>query len=325
MKAWMKLCIPLLVAALLCASLVVHADDDDDQVKMNPHPQETAPELTREQQQAVGIAVAHPLAAKIPARERAIGRVLDSAALLSDLGEMTSAIASEQAAAAEAKRLQGLYKSHANASLKMLQAALAQQMQTQAKAQSEQAQFRLHWGPLADMAAPARKQLVQACLRGDAVLLRADIPGIHSIGKLPSGAVVNVDGVEVPGQVLGVLRESGNVQSVGLLVELGNAPRGLGAGARVPVFLLQSEHEGLLVPRDAMIYEDTGTYVYKQLPPKAGDAKTRYEPVKVTLLRSYGDGWLVRGLNKADDIVVHGAGVLWSLQAIGSQVDDDDD
>lgn len=325
MNEWTKSFVVFFVAVLLCASSVAHADDDDDQVRMNPHPQATVPELTRQQVHAVGIAVVHPLPAKVPARERAIGRVLDSSALLSDLGEMTAARAMEKTAASEAKRLQGLYDSHANASLKMLQAARAAQLQARAKAQSEDAQFRLRWGPLADMQAQALNKLINACVRGDAALLRADLPGIHSIGKLPSGAVVNVDGVEVPGRVLGVLRKSGGVQSVGMLIELSTAPQGLGAGARVPVYLLQSEHEGLLVPRDAMIYEQTGTYVYRQMPGKAGESKTRYQPVKVTLLRSYGDGWLVRGLNRTDDIVVHGAGVLWSLQAIGAQVDDDDD
>jgi hypothetical protein len=31
-----------------------------------------------------------------------------------------------------------------------------------------------------------------------------------------------------------------------------------------------------------------------------------------------GDGWLVSGLNASDTIVVDGAGVLWSLQGIGT-------
>jgi len=324
MKVWQKLFVLVAIVMLLPAATSARADDDD-QIKMNANPQETVPELTSEQMHAVGIAVAHPLPAKVPARERAIGRVLDAALLQSDVSELSSADAAVQTATAEAKRLQGLYDAHANASLKVLQAARAEQVRAQAKARSEHAHFGLRWGPLARMNAAARSTLVRACVHGDAVLLRADLPGVHSIGKLPNSAVVDVDGIEVPGRVLGVLRESGGVQSVGLLVKMSKAPQGLGSGARIPVFLLQAEHDGLLVPRDAMIYEQTGTFVYRQMARKAGDAKTRYEPVKVTLLRSYGDGWLVRGLDKGDEIVVHGAGVLWSLQAIGTQVDDDDD
>ena len=36
------------------------------------------------------------------------------------------------------------------------------------------------------------------------------------------------------------------------------------------------------------------------------------------LLAAVGDSWLVSGLNASDAIVVQGAGVLWSLQGIGS-------
>jgi hypothetical protein len=47
--------------------------------------------------------------------------------------------------------------------------------------------------------------------------------------------------------------------------------------------------------------------------------------VKVRLLLPYGDGWLVEGVDDDDNIVVHGAGVLWSLQEVGAQQIDDDD
>ena len=38
-----------------------------------------------------------------------------------------------------------------------------------------------------------------------------------------------------------------------------------------------------------------------------------------------GDGWLVGGLDDDDRIVVHGAGVLWSLEGVGEMPADDDD
>jgi len=207
----------------------------------------------------------------------------------------------------------------------MLESARVNATRAQTRVRSETAQFRLRWGPVSRLKSGRRERLMDACSRGDAVLLRADLPGRNSIGKLPTGAIVEVDGIEVPGSVLGVVRQASGVQSVGMLIELRHAPDGLAPGARLPVFLLQAEHTGLLVPRDAMIYDQTGTYVYTQLARKAGSTKTEYAPVKVTLLRRYGDGWLVKGLHKDDNVVVHGAGVLWSLQAIGSQTEDDND
>jgi hypothetical protein len=66
-------------------------------------------------------------------------------------------------------------------------------------------------------------------------------------------------------------------------------------------------------------------YVYKQLPAKTPAENARYVPVKVTLLVRYGDGWLVKGVDDDDDIVVHGTGVLWSLEGVGAHPADDDD
>jgi hypothetical protein len=99
----------------------------------------------------------------------------------------------------------------------------------------------------------------------------------------------------------------------------------LGAGARVPVALFMAERTGLLLPRDAVLYDENGAYVYKQLAKKSAADNARYAPVKVNLLLPFGDGWLVEGVDDDDDIVVHGAGVLWSLQGMVSQQHDDDD
>jgi multidrug efflux pump subunit AcrA (membrane-fusion protein) len=108
-------------------------------------------------------------------------------------------------------------------------------------------------------------------------------------------------------------------------VEVQNPPAGLAAGARVPVSLLSTERTGLLVPRDALLYDENGAYVYKQVSSKIPGEKTRYVPVKVTLMVPFGDGWLVKGVDDDDEIVVHGAGVLWSLEGVGTHAVDDDD
>ncbi len=123
-----------------------------------------------------------------------------------------------------------------------------------------------------------------------------------------------------------MLRQASELQSVGLLVEVKNAPAGLGPGARVPVALLSAQRSSLLLPREAVLYDETGAYVYKQLTQHPNEQNTRYAPVKVTLLLAYGDGWLVDGVDDDDDnIVVQGAGVLWSLQGMGGQRPDDDE
>ena len=93
----------------------------------------------------------------------------------------------------------------------------------------------------------------------------------------------------------------------------------------MPVILLTAERSGLLLPRNAVLYDENGAYVYKQLAKQGGAEAARYVPVKVNLRLACGDGWLVDGIDDDDNIVVRGAGVLWSLQGVGAQPQDDDD
>jgi len=287
--------------------------------------QSAQPALSGEQQRAAGIVVAHPRAAQAPERIEALGLVLDATALISDLGDTAAAAAAEHAASAELARLRALYAGGAGASLKMLEAAQAEQAKAQGQAQAAASRFALHWGPLAEMPAEGRQKAIQASTSGRTLLLRADLPGRHALGALPSKAVLDVDGIQVPGRVLGILRETTELQSVGLLIEVPNAPGGLGPGARVPVAVFAAERKGLLLPRDALLYDENGAYVYKQLSKQTEGQKTRYAAARVRLLLPYGDGWLVEGVDGDDAVVVHGAGVLWSLQGVGTEQHEDDD
>ena len=321
-RAGMQRLLSVACCAMLSFSLTAIGDDDD---KAGPGPQSGQPSLNAEQQQAAGIAVAHPIPAKGPDRIEALGVVLDANALLSDLGDSSAAAAAERAAAAELARLQTLQADGAGASLKMLEAAQVEQAKAQALAEITAARFALHWGPLAALPDTARRTVIRAT-RGHGLLLRADLPGRHILGALPSKAELDVDGVLISGRVLGVLRETTELQSAGLLIEVPSAPAGLGPGARMPVILLTAERPGLLLPRNAVLYDENGAYVYKQVAKQGGAEAVRYVPVKVNLRLAYGDGWLVDGVDDDDNIVVRGAGVLWSLQGLGAQaVEDDDD
>ena len=322
MTKWAKCLLLAAGWAMPGASPLAVGDDGraDDGV-----PPSAQPALNDEQQRAVGITVAHPLAAKAPERMAATGLVLDATALISDLGEAATAAASERAASAELKRLQALFDAGAGASRKMLEAAQAEQARAQAQAEIAAARLTLRWGPLTALPAGARQKLIEASTNGRTLLLRADLPGRHTLGVLPSKALLDVDGIQVPGRVLGNLRQATELQSLGLLIEVPNAPQGLGPGARMQVALLTPERKGLLLPRDALLYDENGAYVYKQLAKRTTAEKARYSPVRVNLLLPYGNGWLVDGVDDDDNIVVQGAGVLWSLQGVGAPQHDDDD
>jgi len=305
--------LPAVCGALLSISVIATGE------------QSLQPTLSGEQQRAAGIAVAHPLAAKAPERIEALGLVLDATTLISDMGDAAVAAVAEHSATAELARLHALHEGGAGASLKMLEAAQADQARAQAQAQIAAARFALRWGPLAALPIDARQKVIQASTSGRSLLLRADLPGRHTLGAGPSKAVLDVDGIQVPGRVLGILRETTELQSVGLLIEVPDPPQGLGPGARMQVAVLTAERNGMLLPRDALLYDENGAYVYKQLTKKTQAEMARYAPVRVRLLLPYGDGWLVEGVDDDDNIVVHGAGVLWSLQGVGARQHDDDD
>ena len=314
------------IGVLALLSQVALAASDDDDV---PAGADALPKLNAEQQRAAGIVVAHPVDAELAQKDEAIGIVLDASEMIALGGEAEAAAASARAAAAEAERVRGLYAAGAGAALKTVEAAQAEQARTRAQADATAAKFGLQWRPIASMNVGARRKLLDALAAGSALLLRADLAGRHAIGALPARALLDVDGIGVPGTVLGTIAQRGEeAQGVGVLIEVDNAPAGLGPGARVPVTLLGTKQSGVLVPRDALLYDDGGAMVYRQVAAKPGDKETRYGAVRVKLLQAQGDSWLVGGIDNDDDIVVHGAGVLWSLQGIvghaAGDIDDDD-
>jgi hypothetical protein len=288
--------------------------DDDDEAKSD---ESVKLSLSASQQEAVGIRIENPQTFRGAPQILAYGRVLDPVELLTDLGRVESTRAAATAASADAARQAGLYRDGAQASLKTLQASQAQSVEAGAQEQAAALAFRQQWGPLARLADPQRQSLVAAVGRGERLLVRADVPGRH-FGDVGHEALVEVDGVHLAAHVLGILpRVDAQSQSAGWLLELDRSPPGLGPGARAVVRLQAGGEKGMLVPSAALVYASSGTYVYRRV---AGDKPDTfaYEAVAVRPLTRVGEAWLVAGLGHADQIVVQGAGVLWSLQGISS-------
>jgi hypothetical protein len=318
------LLLPVCAALLLCGS--VHAGEDNDEPPARAPQGTQLPALSTDQQRAVGIVIATAPAAKPPQRIDAYGRVLDPSHLAADAGRLDSSQAAAHAAAAETARLKGLYRGGAGASLKALQAAEAAQTEAQVRVREAQIDFLLHWGPLAQLGDAQRAGAIEQLAAGRQLLLRADLPGRHSLGTIPKQALVDVDGISVPAQVLGPLPQAAaHMQGVGLLLQMPHPPTGLGPGAQLPVVLEGTHRDGSVVPDGALLYGEQGAYVYRVLPDKTKDGDTQFVPVPVTLLQPVGDGWLVAGLHASDRIVVRGAGVLWSLQGLGNLSEEDTD
>jgi hypothetical protein len=312
MNTYSKRMLPVaLLAALACSAQAASAEDG-------------ATTLTVEQRHALGIVVGRPPVAQIPDHIDSLGLVLDTTKLVADVGDMSAIGAAERSTKAEVTRLQGLYGDGAGASLKMLEAAKAEEARTAAQTRFALARFNQHWGPLARMTQLERHKLLEAVAHGQVLLLRADLPGRHSLVSMPDAAQVDVDGIHVSGRVLGVMQQTDETQSVALLVGLANAPAGLSPGARVPVALMTAKRSGVLLPRAAVLYDERGAYVFEQVTDKTDAGKARYTRHDIQLLQRHGEGWLVSGVHNDADIVFEGAGVLWSIRGAGAQAAADD-
>ena len=274
--------------------------------------------LTASQQQAVGIRIEQPLSLTAAPQIQAFGTVLDPVALVTDMGRVESTQVAATAAAADAARLERLYRDDTQASLKAVQASQAQSVEAAALARAAALNFRLQWGPLAAWSAAQRRSLLDAVSEGQLLLLRADVPGRRVGGAIDRHALVEVDGVNVAARVLGPLqRTDASSQSVGWLLQLERTPEALAPGARVAVRLQPAATAGLLVPATALVYSEHGIYVYRQLDDAAAGT-FRYAAAAVRPLARVGGAWLVDGLERTDRVVVQGSGVLWSLQGIGT-------
>jgi len=301
---WLLAALPLPLSA---------ADDDDD-------PAGPGLTLTAAQQAAIGIEVATPVAATPTPRLAAIGRVLDAALPITDFAALDADRATARAGRQERDRLRGLHADGAAAALRRVEAADAEAAQAQAALDAASARLAAQWGPLAAMADGDRQALLQRLRSGQAALLRVDLPGRQSLPDLPGRAEVSIDGIAFAANVLGPLR-AGSAAPAALL-ELPAAPAGLAAGVRLAVALEGEAVAGFIVPGTALLHDAQGAHVYCQVATAAA-APATYARRDVTLLMPAGSGWLVRGLDADDRVVVRGVGLLWSMQA-GAAPDDDD-
>jgi hypothetical protein len=292
--------------------------DDDDNGGADRNEESGKLSLTASQQEAVGIRLETPQQFTSAPEIDAYATVLDPLALLTDSERIESTRAAAEAASADATRQGNLYRDGAQASLKAVQASRAQSVEASAQAQAALLNFRQQWGPLASLSETQRRALLEALGGGRRLLLRAEVPGRHFGGAIAPDALIEVDGVHVTARVLGPLpRTDAQSQSAGWLLEVDRAPEGFGPGARAAARLKPGLEHGLLVPAAALVYSQAGTYVYRRVPAEKRDSFA-YESVAVKPLTRIGQAWLVQGLGREDQVVVQGAGVLWSLQGIAS-------
>lgn len=247
-------------------------------------------------------------------------RALDVGALAAIDAEVKAADATASASRAEAGRLAALAAQDQSASRRSVEAAHAQALADEARAQLAARRIGLEFGPgLARLGRGGISALVADIATGHAALVRIDIPNL----MLRPGHTVRIGAAPEVGsvQVLGAAASAdAKLQSAGVLaVARGTPARGLLAGRIVPAAADSGSREtGVVVPRDAIVRYQGGMWVFVEKPDKS------FVRVELIEARPVADGWFVSsGLTPGTRIAVSGAGSLMAIETGSAPADED--
>ena len=273
--------------------------------------------LEKEKWKAVGVEMAEPEKAELAPRRVAFGRVLDPSPLVALDGDLASADAAVSASRAEFERNQKLLAAGENTSRKAFETAEAQFRADEIKANSLRRQATLQWGtalPAGD--ATKRRAFIDALVRGDAALVRADLLPGDALTDAPRAARLLVMGRESQPiettQVSPSADADPRTQAQGFVMLVEKPPFPLRPGMALTAWLQlwEKPRPGFLLPRAAVLRHDGRTWVFVQ------EESEKFVRKPVNLDSPLEKGWFISAADgglKADDlIVVTGAQVLLS-------------
>jgi hypothetical protein len=226
-------------------------------------------ELEAEQRESLGIQTEPARVIEAPRSWPASAQVLDSAPLITALGELRSAETAAAASRAEAERSEQLYRDETNIARKALDAARAQAIADEARLNTARAGLLGTWGrAIATMPGAQRAKLVADLLSGRASLVRAEqlqpLPPDASIG---AARVVTLDSHgEWNAEWLGTLPQTTNPTLAGS--SLLRVPAALSVGQLLEVTLSEKRASlhGMSVPAAAVVRYRGAEWVYEEGP-----------------------------------------------------------
>lgn len=268
-----------------------------------------------------GVRVASLSRSQVSAQRSGFARALDVGALAAIDAEAKAADATATASRAEAARLATLAAQDQSASRRSVEAARAQAQADTARAQLAARRVGLEFGPgLARLGRGGISGLVSDIAAGRAALVRIDIAG----APLQSGSVVRIGDGEnaISVRVIGSAASADmKLQSAGVLaIVRGSAAQGLIAGRTLPAAVDSGiGQSGIVVPRDAIVRDRGGLWVYVQKSDKSFDRVELIDP------RPVADGWFVpSGLASGTRIAIAGAGSLMAIERGGEASGEDE-
>lgn len=285
--------------------------------------------LEKEKWEALGIETAAPEKAELAPRRVAFGRVLDPLPLVALDGDLAAAEAAIAASRAEFERTQKLLAAGENTSRKAFETAEAQFRADEIKADSLHRQAALQWGDsLSTDDAAKRRAFVEALVRGESALVRADLLPGDAIADAPRAARLLVLGREQQpietGHISPSVDADARTQAQGFIILVENPPFALRPGMALTAWLELPENPraGFLLPRSAVLRHDGRAWVFVQ------EDETKFLRKPVALDSPLEKGWFIAedgGLGAGEHIVVTGSQVLLSeeMKASGGTAEEE--
>jgi hypothetical protein len=269
-------------------------------------------------QQRLGLVIGHPVAASVPRRIKAYGRVLDPAPLAALWADLASAEATLEASSREFQRLKQLHAQGQNVALRAVETAEATLRRDQIAREALQTKLINGWGK-ALATRPDLSNLIRALVMREGALIRLDVPPGTRAEPPQAVQVFTLDRPQQPitASCLGPAPEvDPQAQSSGYLVLVQDNPSAgrLAPGQAVWGWLEQPgpARTGVLLPASAVVRAAGQAWVYVQTD------STNFVRRLVSLDQPSGDGWLVSdGLTAQDRLVVTGAQMLLSEEFKG--------
>ena len=268
-------------------------------------------------QKLIGLQTAEIKAAKLSPELKGYGRVLDASPLVSLVAELTTAQAANEESQAELSRLKTLAGQN-NASERALQAGEAADAHDRAQVVATRLKLVASWGTVIahreDLAA-----FVESLSTASNALVEIDLPAGEAVPAMPTGGrllTLSDHSQTVEAQFLGSAPAvDPQMQGRGFLFLVAPNAVHLRPGAAVTGFLSLpgEEQSGVLVPRDAVIRFNGGTWTYRQT------GEDTFERIEVSLAHPLADGWFVsEGFKAGDKLVLVGAQQLLSEELKGA-------
>ncbi len=288
-----------------------------DAPKVAPEAKGAGLRLTQEQLTHAGLTLAAPTTAMLAPEVRGYGRVLDPMPLVVGTAEIATAQAALTLSEKEFARVEMLNAQDQNASGQALEQAAAARQRDRIALGAARARLAVGWGP-----ALARHreltELIQAVVRGEAALVRIDLPPGEVPASAPASARVGglgAGGALREAEVLGLAPTAdAQTQGASYLALWRTAPLPPGAALRASVPTGAAKEAVLLVPRAALVQHDGSMFVYVQM------GELTFARRLVETGREQEAGVVVTaGLDAKDKVVTVGAQQLLSteLQAAG--------